>query len=350
MAAGYVSTDVLYKIFTESKIMELKKPKPSKAPAKKSKQIGLSPLTRQILEATSPESRAAMLRDIRRDDDEIQKQLEIEMLEDPDYLENLENNKLGFYMEQVIAFYGACPVCNAKTLRNYASPFIPVVDVICVNKSVEGNTAHSNQTRFFQIKLSVGESKYFSPKYVCVGSRRYGQNSHVVDIASHDITKNVVVGYICINVTRNEEANTCTINYDIDKSFILLPQLKKVGIVGTYYNYIAKKVHFFKNAIKWNQDAVTRNSLRSCIEELVINTGIIFNETVEPNPFGPIKLGERLIFDTEVKDESKEEKKDDTYHSYFTRSKTKRPDDDVENGVEKKFKKGGYLKKYKLKI
>ena len=46
---------------------------------------------------------------------------------DPDYQQRMENNGLGFFMEEYICVYGYCPVCNQPTLKKYQQTNIPVV-------------------------------------------------------------------------------------------------------------------------------------------------------------------------------------------------------------------------------
>lgn len=282
-----VSADILYKLFTETSIVELKKHGVVPSSHIPHKTIGLSPTAKRIYDASTPEDQLKLLADFVKDDNIIAAQIAREYILDSDYLEKYSNSGLGFYMEYVVSYYGKCPVCNQASLRSYNSAYIPVVDVICVSKSPESVKMHDLTPRLFQIKISVGKSSYFTSDRICVGSKRFGYNSHIVNVNIHNRFKNIVVGYICINLDYNEESNTGTINHT--GSYVLIPEFNKAGVTDTYYQYVTGSGCFGKNAIQWNNNVVIKHPLNTCLSITTVDTTVVFTESTMANPFNVTK-------------------------------------------------------------
>ena len=281
----YVSIDELYKIFTESPIIDIRecRKRKSREPTiplhleqKESKDV-MTPTTKKLYEAFTPETQKRILEDFKKDDKIIDKEYEKEIKNDPDYIEKTENGELGFYMELFVAYFGTCPVCKANSLRCYSKSNIPVVDVICINKNTD---LHNFYPRYFQIKIAVNDSTYFTNDYITVGSKNYGFNCHEVDIKNKNYDK-IVIGYICIKLSYCEESNIYSVIRN--KSFVLVPTFNHS--IGKYYRYLTESYFCGKNAITWNKRAVKKLDISNCLKYNIINTIVPFSKKHFDNPF-----------------------------------------------------------------
>lgn len=244
----------------------------------------LSPMSKQIYQSAYTPDKPKLLQEFIKDDLAIETLEQQQYKDDPDYQEKLENGGLGFYMESFIAFHGLCPLCGQKTLRKYIRSNIPVVDLICINKSYhEAN----NSCFLFQIKTTLSDL-YFnkSQQYIMVGSKQFGYNSHIVKGSDDIKKKTIVIGYICISLDRNILDNT---KYKINKqkSFVLIPNLLNTKSEN-YYEYTQSIMN--KNVIKWNNNLVNMYNITNVLNVSDVNTMEIFNETFNVNPYNNLPL------------------------------------------------------------
>lgn len=192
----------------------------------------ISPNGKKILKTVRKEEQLELARALVEDADLVEANEMEEYENDPDYKEKMENNGLGFYMENFIAFHGVCPVCGQKTLRKYSFSNMPVIDLICVN--VPYHTVHGG-CFLYQVKTSLNDM-YFSRKSnrIMIGSKRFGYNSHAVKGTDSDIKKLLTIGYICLFM----DLQTDNTKYKINKlkSFVLIPDLQK-KLDQYYYEY-----------------------------------------------------------------------------------------------------------------
>lgn len=245
----------------------------------------LTPISKIIYSAASPRSRPALLSELTRDNLVIDKlELKAEYA-DTDYTEKMENNGLGFYMEDYVAHYCHCPVCGEKTLRKYADSRIPVVDLICTNHQYH---KEHHACCIFQVKISVA-TNYFSLKNrsISVGSAAYGKLAHGVQTSSEISKKMVVPGYICISLNRDSQIVQ---SYKIDtrNSFVLIPDYEYDEDAETYYSY-GPTNYFGKDTITWNRDAVETMTLRSIMSESQLQQSIELECFVAHDEINPYK-------------------------------------------------------------
>lgn len=245
----------------------------------------LTPLSRMIYKSVSTPDRPKLIQDLLKDDMMIESLEQKDYLNDPDYLEKLENGALGFYMEKYISYYGKCPVCEEFSLRKYVMSNVPVVDFICINRKYHES---KNECFLFQLKTSTNDF-YFnrSKEYISIGSKRFGYNSHIVKASDNISKKFLVVGYICINL---EEVSVSYMqkmvsHYKINnnKSFVIIPDLSE-NKDEYYYKYIGNILD--KNIIRWDNKLVNVKEISSVLNTIKeIDTGLLFNETNQINPY-----------------------------------------------------------------
>jgi hypothetical protein len=197
----------------------------------------LSPQSQNLLSLFSPETQLRLARDFYLDD--RKNAALIDKVDDPDYiLFNPSAN--GLYLELWVCANIPCPICG-HILYKYANPNMPVVDVVCINNH------NNNGVNYFQIKATQSDStdiygfKYFSfdNNYVCVGSKRFGYNCHVIK-ANDKTNKDLLIGYICIEYNMTDDYKN-TIKLDVQKSFLLLPNTQFIPTEEqnnwTFYSY-----------------------------------------------------------------------------------------------------------------
>lgn len=124
-----------------------------------------------------------------------------------------------------------CPICGLSSLRRYAKDNFPVIDLVCVNPL----HTFDQGVKFFQVKsvsTNFNDFKYFDydTKIIHTGSYKFGKIVHSINILDDDITKKVLIGYICITV----EPKYDHLKVNKDKSFFVLPK--------TNINVVAKKL------------------------------------------------------------------------------------------------------------
>ena len=246
----------------------------------------LSPEGKLLYERAHKEDKEKLLEDLVKDTRIVEDMEVVEYMDDLDYQEKMENNMLGFYMENFISHYGVCPVCEQNTLRKYSMSNMPVVDLICINFDYHFN---NGGCFMYQVKTAI-DSNYFTKTHITVGSKRFGYNSHIVKGNDDDNKKFIIIGYICLYLTQNENDNT---KYKIKKSnsFVLIPDLKSV-LDEPYYSYGVN--YFGKNIIRWNSKLVKLDKIDKCISNMNINTNEQFDEVLIKNPYKyvpSIKLG-----------------------------------------------------------
>lgn len=218
-----------------------------------------SPLTKRILASLSPQSKIHMKKLIYTDNEQIEQTEQTEDNDDP--YESNQSQEWGRYIESVISVYGTCPVCNQQTLRPYANPNMPVVDLICLNK---------HDCFLFQVKLSFNDS-YFNlkEKFITVGSKSVGEQAHQ--------DKKLCPGYICVRADRLSETEIKIIK---SKSFVLIP-------ISNSFTYVNKKSIYNKPMITWS-DQTNKLNLKSVLDRSRINfesfeTQIIINPMINLN-------------------------------------------------------------------
>lgn len=259
---NYISHEDLRNLFETSlrlEIIEMKKPESIKKSARLSEkqsdkkivkaEYKFSPQSELILASLSPYSKKRLARDFQEDD--LKNKELFDSIDDPDYI-YFNPSENGVYLEYWVCNNIPCPVCNGK-LYKYGNPNMPAVDVVCINK-------HNNGVNYFQIKTSVDTldfhgCKYFSyaENYVCVGSKRFGYNCHIIR-ADDEKNKDLLVGYICI---KYKESSMNNIRIDVRESFLLLPNLKykpltRLQETFTFYNYKSDPKCLDKNIIEIN--------------------------------------------------------------------------------------------------
>lgn len=257
-----ITIEDLYNIFFKKELLNLyldNQPIVSTPIKKVPLPLNLTPFSKIILDHTSPNSKEYMLKELIKDNEKL-KSLELND-DDPDYLNKIENNYLGFFMEDFISINGLCPVCNQPTLRKYSSSTIPVIDLICINYYYH---LIQNECFIFQVKISLNNS-YFNlkNKNISVGSKRFGEIAHSIN--GIDLLKNkfIVPGYICLQLT-DLSNRSYLINYS--KSFILIPNYMN-ELDQPYYSYV-KKNFFNKDVITWNSKLVDIVDINNCIKNI----------------------------------------------------------------------------------
>lgn len=267
----------------------------------------LTPMSKLIYDAVSTPEREQLLKDLQMDDIAIDSSNED--INDDDYKEKWENSKLGFYMENWVAYHLICPVCKKHSLKKYYHTNIPVVDLICDNYNAD---EHNNilSCKLFQVKIQLGDT-YFSKKYkfISIGSVNKGYNAHVISPAFLSNHKKIIIGYICL--TLNELQPNKMYKIDNNKSFVLLPNLQvdhtNQFYTTQYYKYISSQTKFNKPTITWNDNLVqtleiseifkpriidsnTDNKNTVNNNTILVDTNTIFIETLIPNPFTISKI------------------------------------------------------------
>ena len=218
----------------------------------------LSPQSRELLSYFSPETQIRLARDFYLDELAVNKYLEKEDIDDPNYI-YYNASGVGTYMELWVCVNIPCPGCGHK-LYKYANPNMPVVDVKCINLK------HNNSMGpiYYQIKVTKKDAfyadyKYFSydEEYVSAGSFNYGYNCHVIK-ADDIISRDILIGYICIEYNYTDLTFNKII-IDMNNSFILIPDLQFQPTVFqndlTYYEYIRTDP---SSIIKFNTNMVNK--------------------------------------------------------------------------------------------
>ena len=239
----------------------------------------LSPIAKKIYNNTSERDKPRILKLLIEDTKKIIELENAEYKNDSDYIEKFENNGLGFYVEKFISMYGICPVCKQKSLKKYNHSNMPVVDLICTNKNyhdINGGCI------FYQVKTSTNDM-YFNikQKYVMVGSKKFGYNSHIINAQSDIKTKILLVGYICIFMEQNIN-DTQKYKINKKKSFVLIPDFLQ-NINENYYNYGNPIMN--KNTLRWNDNLVNIYDMNICLDKTEIDTTQQFEEFVIRNPY-----------------------------------------------------------------
>lgn len=278
-----ITLDKLYDLFYTKALVKLSKPEP-KTPTKARPEAGivntLTPITQSIYNTLSPQSQRYLLVDIMEDNLEIERLASKAEGLDPDYEEKMENNGLGFFMEDYISMHCRCPVCGEPTLRKYSQSNVPVVDLVCINEAYH---MKNNKCCLFQVKISLGND-YFNlgNKKIVVGSRVYGEQCHLVKGTNDIEHKFLVPGYICIKLNRvPNEIQMYTVEHS--KSFVLIPNYQNTSN-NFYYQYIDIRSRFGKNIITWNSSMVSLHK----ISTINIPTKIrveYFDEIIIINPY-----------------------------------------------------------------
>jgi len=296
--------DEIYKLFYNSELVEIFKSErdysfitPPSTPVKEGNPM--SPETKQFVESLllSPQSEKIMIKDISNDDEKrIEKELKERQI-DIDYVENLEANQLGLYLETHLSFHGVCPVCHQPTLRKYDRKNMPVVDLICVNEKHLDNTC-----KIFQVKMSLG-SDYFNKKneYVSTGSKNFGQICH--EVRGTDVfSKKIVPGYICVRLEAETKDSTEKYRIVKNESFVLIPKYNETSN-ETYYKYLdddpknkmyykfgGKTITLTKNLITWNTNLVRVEEITSVIDGTrIIRDDTLMEKLIEQTIKEPIK-------------------------------------------------------------
>jgi hypothetical protein len=278
----------LYSIFFGKKLLSLSKYEPKTPPKVKSATEVLTPLSLSIYESVSPASKPYILMDMLSDNNLIDT-IENKMFDlDPDYQEKMENNGLGFFMEEYISVYGFCPVCNQPTLKKYAQPNIPVVDLVCVNSDYH---LQKNECFLYQVKISLSNTYFnLNQQKISVGSKKYGEFAHLHK-GSENLDKKIVVpGYICIKLI-NYPSESQTYVVDHRNSFVLIPDYNN-NSNKYYYQYADEKNIFGKNIIKWNSSMINIVPIKQVVQTTKIGHEF-FSEFVIKNPYQKL-LGEIL--------------------------------------------------------
>ncbi len=253
----------------------------------------LSPDGKLLYERAHKDDQAKLLEYLVKDTRIVENMEIVEYMNDPDYQEKMENHMLGFYMENFISCYGICPVCGQNTLRKYSMSNMPVVDLICINFDYHFN---NGGCFLYQVKTAI-DSNYFTKTHVTVGSKRFGYNSHIVKGNDDNNKKFIVIGYICLYLTQDENKNDNT-KYKIKKSesFILIPDLENT-LNEHYYSYGINSYginSYGKNIIRWNSKLVKLDKIDKCISKMNVNKNEQFDEIIIKNPYKyipSIKLG-----------------------------------------------------------
>lgn len=244
------------------------------------KSVQLTPISKSIYKSTSPRSKPYVLEQMLKDNDDIDKLDSKTDITDPDYQEKMENNGLGFFMEDFICANCFCPVCNKRTLCKYAHSNVPVIDIVCTNYKYH---LDNNKCFLFQVKTSVTNS-YFDllSRTISVGSKKYGYNAHVCYGTNNMTDKFVVPGYICIKLGKFDPIGQ-TYMIDHQNSFVLVPDYNN-NQNQSYYQYLKNTGIYGKSVISWNNtmvNAVPFNTI-SHIGKVVHD---IYSEKEIDNPY-----------------------------------------------------------------
>lgn len=284
---NYVDIDTLDDLFYGSMLAETKcivgQYDPEKNILRKNISFEMTPMSKIIYDSVSTNKKSAILKDMIMDDNYIENIDDF----DPDYIEKLENNELGFYMEDFVCHNMRCPICGSKSLRKYNVKNMPVVDVICTNAD-----QHNGKIKLFQIKTTLNNG-YFNRKnhVLLVGSKKYGLLCHEIYGTAPMDHKNLLVGYICINMTEIADNK-----YKISNtgSFVLIPDIHNKNN-NKYYSYTGKKAHFGNEILAWNPDMTNIYNINNFMENLNVDTTTVYNISgIILNPYD--KVAQKLIF------------------------------------------------------
>ncbi|XWV24692.1 hypothetical protein QJ856_gp1091 [Tupanvirus deep ocean] len=282
MIKSKVELHDLYQKFFGKNLVHLERyiPKtPTKKQISKNNSV-LTPISKSIYDTVSPRSKPYILQDLLANNKVIEEtESKLDEL-DLDYQEKLENNGLGFFMENVISVYGLCPVCGQRTLRKYEQSNVPVVDLVCINHEYH---LLNNKCFIFQIKISL-TNNYFSLRgqNIVVGSKSYGEPAHIHKGTDDPINKLVVPGYICIKLNPHA-TNIQTYTIDHRNSFVLVPDYNNTSD-DYYYNYRDFKSTYGKDIITWNGSMVSTLPLNRVLQITTISYEV-FSEDVIENPY-----------------------------------------------------------------
>jgi hypothetical protein len=284
------------KVIEPSKILQTPKRNIKMSSKLKDYELNLTP---SITEFISPRSRDWIERDFENDDEIIQKLEAMQEIIDPAYVQ-YEN--YGVPIEAWISNNMLCPCCNEKSLRRYANPNTPVIDVICINP----NHTMVQGVRFFQIKASNGSLFMGKPYFIYggdpddantihVGSRRFGKLVHSITPQSEPEEKKLIIGYICI---RYDDISENSLRINLDRSFIVLPKYlqysesqRKITFDGQpsteiiddwYYQYIEPNHNHQRIRFNTNTNNVVR--LDDIIPSVIIPKNYQPNLIVIENP------------------------------------------------------------------
>lgn len=183
-------------------------------------------LTPYLKSYITPSKLDNYVRDIEHDNELIEK---IRLAtDDSEYIDKQNYGKL---VETWFADNCSCPVCGSFSLRRYAKDNFPVIDFVCINQE----HTFDDGVKFFQVKSTTTnfeEFKYFdySEKTIHTGSYKYGKIVHKINVLDDNLTKKVLIGYICITV----EPKNDYLKINKTKSFFVLPNTK--------INPVAKKL------------------------------------------------------------------------------------------------------------
>lgn len=284
MSKNKIDIEDLQKIFFNKNLVSLSTYEPKTPPRNTNitSNNDLTPMSKSIYDAVSPASKPYILMDLISDNAEIDA-IENKMFDlDPDYQEKMENQGLGFFMEEYLCVHGFCPVCNQQTLKKYQQPNIPVVDLVCVNTEYH---LQKNECFLFQVKISLSNtSTYFSLKQnkIVVGSKIFGNPSHLRLGTDYLEQKLIVPGYICLKLN-NYPLELQTYVIDQRNSFVLIPKYHN-NTNNYYYMYTDKRNIFGKNIITWNQSMVDTLPISLVISSIKINHEF-YSENILKNPY-----------------------------------------------------------------
>ena len=193
-------------------------------------------------------------------------------------------------MENIVSFYGTCPVCGQKSLHKYQNSNIPVVDLVCTNLRYH---LVEDKCFIFQLKISL-TTDYFNKgkQIIAVGSKIFGEPSHLVSVKAEIENKIVVPGYICIKLYRDRD-NIQTYHIDKNNSFVIVPKYSVPNYQNksdnNYYRYLDSTNKYGKHIISWNNFICDLYDI-----DIVINlqtiTFEVFNEEVIQNPYNKLNI------------------------------------------------------------
>lgn len=278
------NTDLYNLFFTKNLVSIEKNPQNSSPQSRFSPATAiLTPMSKLIYDQTSPRSKPYILKELKLNNQTI-KTLESQSDEsDLDFNEKMENNGLGFFMENFISAEGYCPVCGMKTLRKYAFSNIPCVDFVCINKQYH---LENEKCFLFQLKIST-QTNYFNlrSKTITVGSKQYGEKAHKHLGTENILSKIIMPGYICIKMV---DTQTAIQTYHIDhrNSFVLVPDYQNT-FPNLYYSYLPHSSFFNKPLITWNTSMVETLPLKKVIGNTKVSN-TVYNEVLLQNPYADL--------------------------------------------------------------
>src|SRR3990172_4897969 len=138
---SYVDPHILYELFLATRLKSVVSSGQGQGPGLGPGQnvqpgtpLKTTPFTKMILDAIRTDEREELKKEFEIDNKTIDALAELDVEKDPDYLEKMENNRLGFYMEDFVISHMGCPICGKKTLQKYSVPNMPTVDLVCTNR------------------------------------------------------------------------------------------------------------------------------------------------------------------------------------------------------------------------